>query len=391
MPDTASGHRNDEYDRVFLQRTWRPDYELGDAPLRLVDLFSGCGAMTLGVAEAAHRLGNATEVALAMDTDPAATTVYVHNFPKARVREEPVEHVFDGNPRARRLTQSERSAVAETGPVDYLLGGPPCQGHSNLNNHTRRRDPRNHLYVRMARAARVLGSRTVIIENVPPVVRDQHRAADETVTLLAELGYDVAHRALPLYEIGVPQRRRRHVVLALREHPRSAHALLDELTHTRHARTVRWAIADLEDAEGATSFDTASIPSAENRDRIAWLFANQAYDLDNTQRPPCHQDGEHTYRSMYGRLWWDRPAQTITSGFGSMGQGRYVHPTRPRTLTPHEAARLQFLPDFFDLSVVNSRKAWARMIGNAVPPKLTLELARLVIERDPVARHTSHA
>jgi DNA (cytosine-5)-methyltransferase 1 len=82
---------------------------------------------------------------------------------------------------------------------------------------------------------------------------------------------------------------------------------------------------------------------------------------------------------MYGRLWWDEPAQTITTGFSSMGQGRYVHPRRKRTLTPREAARLQFFPDFFDFAVVPERSAWHHMIGNAVPPKLTIEFGRIVI------------
>jgi DNA (cytosine-5)-methyltransferase 1 len=78
---------------------------------------------------------------------------------------------------------------------------------------------------------------------------------------------------------------------------------------------------------------------------------------------------------MYGRLHWDRPAQTITSGYGSMGQGRYVHPRERRTLTPHEAARLQMIPDFFDFSDARSRGAWARMIGNAAPWKLAYAFA----------------
>jgi DNA (cytosine-5)-methyltransferase 1 len=74
---------------------------------------------------------------------------------------------------------------------------------------------------------------------------------------------------------------------------------------------------------------------------------------------------------MYGRMRYDEPSQTITSGFSSPGQGRYIHPVRPRTLTPHEAARLQFFPDFFDFSMVKYRSSLATMIGNAVPMKLS--------------------
>lgn len=73
---------------------------------------------------------------------------------------------------------------------------------------------------------------------------------------------------------------------------------------------------------------------------------------------------------MYGRLRYDAPAQTITGGFVSPGQGRFVHPSQERTLTPHEAARLQFFPDFFDFSAAQTRTGLAQMIGNAVPMTL---------------------
>jgi DNA mismatch endonuclease (patch repair protein) len=96
-------------------------------------------------------------------------------------------------------------------------------------------------------------------------------------------------------------------------------------------------------------------------------------------RPKCHRDKEHSYISMYGRLSWDDPAQTITTGFGSMGQGRFVHPALPRTITPHEAARLQTLPDFYDLDTTKARGAWAMVVGNAVPPLLAVRLVEPLI------------
>jgi DNA (cytosine-5)-methyltransferase 1 len=117
-------------------------------------------------------------------------------------------------------------------------------------------------------------------------------------------------------------------------------------------------------------FDQTGTPSPVNRQRIEYLFAHKLFELPDAQRPDCHRLQAHSYKSVYGRLRPNEPAQTITTGFLSMGQGRYVHPSQRRTITPHEAARLQCIPDFFHFGSVSSRTALAEMIGNAVPPKL---------------------
>jgi DNA (cytosine-5)-methyltransferase 1 len=103
---------------------------------------------------------------------------------------------------------------------------------------------------------------------------------------------------------------------------------------------------------------------------MRYLVDKKVFELPNRLRPICHQNGQHSYASVYGRLLWNQPAQTITSGYGSMGQGRYVHPLGRRTLTPHEAARLQLFPDWYDFGP-GPRTKWATAIGNAVPFKLS--------------------
>ncbi|MEN8220818.1 MAG: DNA cytosine methyltransferase [Pseudomonadota bacterium] len=104
------------------------------------------------------------------------------------------------------------------------------------------------------------------------------------------------------------------------------------------------------------------------------------YNLPDLVRPSCHKNKNHSYKSCYGRLYWDKPAQTITSGFGSMGQGRYIHPLRKRVITPHEAARIQGFPDFFDFSMVNLRGDLHGMIANAVPPKITAMIINSLLD-----------
>ena len=271
---------------------------------------------------------------------------------------------------------SEQPIVERGAGAALLLSGPPCQGHSALNNVTRHDDPRNDLYLSVARVARLLAPAAVVIENVGGVGRDKRRAADRCQAALAEHGYSVDTRRLHLYELGAPQRRIRHVLVATRE----GWFDFDSL-RVAPPRTVGWAIGDLMSVDDSDAmFDTPSVPSDDNESRIDWLFDNDAYDLPNPRRPECHHD-DHSYLSMYGRLRWDEPAQTITSGFGSMGQGRFVHPLVRRTLTPHEAARLQFLPDYVDFSSVKWRTDLATMIGNAAPPILTIAIVQALCEQ----------
>lgn len=357
----------------------RPGYESKTPRLRIVDLFAGGGGLTLGLAEAARRIGRGIRVKAAVEIDRDAAGVYALNFPDAMILEEDVSEILCGTI-GRAPNRKERQFRDAVGAVDLIVAGPPCQGHSDLNNHTRRQDPRNELYVRVARAAEVLAPRCVLIENVPSVRRDRGTSVFATVTALQAAGYRVATTVIDLTDLGVPQRRRRHVLLASRDERVDPAAILDtRIVCEAHApRSVRWAIEDLLDAD-PQGIDSPSSPTKVNQERMQWLIDNGRFDLPNEMRPKCHHD-DHTYLSMYGRLGWDQPAQTITTGFGSMGQGRYVHPSRARTITPHEAARLQTFPDFFDLGADMPRKTWAHVIGNAVPPLLGVHIGQPLLE-----------
>ena len=364
-----------------LMRRKRPDFELGDDALTLVDLFSGTGGLSLGVAMAAHEAGLATDIRLALDFESSAVTSYKENFPKANASCRSVEELFE--PMAGgRLTASQRELQETIGHVDILVGGPPCQGHSNLNNHTRRRDPKNRLYLTMVRAAEVLRPSVVMIENVPAVLHDSDNVVQTARERLARAGYIVGDRVIPLVTFGVAQRRKRHLLLGIMEEalPIGAHPIDFLADGTRQTRDLRWAIGDLVDNVSESILDKASRPSAENLRRMKYLLDNDEYDLPNRLRPKCHQR-EHTYRAMYGRLRWELPSPTITSGFGSMGRGRFMHPSRARCLTPHEAARLQGFPDFFVLDTGASRSQLETIIGNAVPPQLTEVVVRRLLHQ----------
>jgi DNA (cytosine-5)-methyltransferase 1 len=361
-----SSRYRDRIDRAFLRSLEPPTLEIG-AELEIVDLFAGCGGLTLGAIEGAARAGRSAGLALAVDNDPIPLGV-LRDTLRAPERCFATADLADtlasvgGKP-----TQSERDLFGGIANGCLLLAGPPCQGHSALNNHTRHDDPRNDLYLAVGRAARILKPVAVVVENVRGVASDRRESVGRCRSVLEELGYCVAAERVDLSSIGVPQKRIRHVLVATRDRP------FQWALQQVGGRDLRWAIRDLLALEGTTPFDTAATATAVNVERIRWLIDNDEYDLPNEYRPQCHQS-DHSYRSMYGRLRWDAPAQTITSGFGSMGQGRYVHPSRPRTLTPHEAARLQFLPDYVAFGGVRHRTELAEMIGNVAPPLLAAVL-----------------
>jgi len=121
-------------------------------------------------------------------------------------------------------------------------------------------------------------------------------------------------------------------------------------------------------------FDTAPRGDRVNQDRIDWLFDNDEFDLPNARRPACHRNGTK-YTAVYGRMYGDRPAPTLTTGFGSPGQGRFIHPNRRRMITPHEAARLQGFPDSYSFELSNgnvTRQGLNKWIGDAVPSPLAM-------------------
>jgi DNA (cytosine-5)-methyltransferase 1 len=353
----------------------------GAEAIRVVDLFAGCGGLTLGIEQAAVAAGLRVEVSLAIDFEAAATGVYKANFPYANVVTDSVEAYFEGA-LGSELTQAELVIRSRHPGIQLLVGGPPCQGHSSLNNKTRRNDPKNELYARMGRAAEVLVPDFILVENVPSVRLDTDQVVQTTAARLTEIGYEVETETIALHSLGVAQTRKRHVLLASRVEGVSPKTILEALKRRepdpRH--DLRWAIGDLArmPEAGRAGYDIAPVANSENVRRMQYLLSHGLFDLPNERRPVCHQNA-HSYKSMYGRLKWTEPAQTITSGFGSIGQGRYMHPELTRALTGHEAARIQGFPDYFSFSTVTRRSEVSVMIGNAVPPALTRSIVEILM------------
>ena len=233
----------DEAERAWLQSRVAPPTGASGRSLRVVDLFSGCGGLSIGLAEAARAMNRSFDPVLAVDLDAVAAQTYADNFPSALTLTQDVEAVFPGRVGAR-LTPAERLLATRHSDVDVLVGGPPCQGHSDFNNRTRHSDDKNELYRTMVRAAEVLVPQHILIENVPGAVNDRRAVVQRTADALDALGYQVSVGVVDLSEIGVPQRRRRLVLMASLTHSVTVAEVTDR--HRRNRRSVAWAFQDLE-------------------------------------------------------------------------------------------------------------------------------------------------
>ena len=373
------GYSNDVlFDKCWLMSPLPTiSINISDNTLALADLFSGLGGMSLGVVEAGKALGINVVPKFAMDINKDALDTYQNNFPSATINGSNIEEVIDGNI-GDKITKRERSILKELGSIDILIGGPPCQGNSDLNNHTRRKDPKNSLLLKVVRFAELFSPTHVIIENVQGVKHDKGNVTMVAQNALRSMGYNVSEDLLLASKYGVAQNRRRYFLIATKNSSFSFNNI--ELNYGRNERDFLWACDDLLNFDGKDTFNTSAKHSAINQNRIDYLFKNNLFELPDSQRPDCHKDGNHSYKSVYGRMYPDRPAPTITSGFGSIGQGRFGHPLEKRSITPHEAARLQFIPDSFKFLENTKRVSLQTLIGNAVPSKLsyilTLELLR---------------
>lgn len=382
--------RQTAIDENDLRGSWLKGYLLGVRPIavgptvpsvRTAELFCGPGGLALGFGEACRDLGTHLESEAACDHDAGAVAVFSSNHRSkvrsARSASELVDHQIKGvGEKARYVYEPEfidPDWQPLVGRIDAVLAGPPCQGHSNLNNHTRRTDRRNELYFTVPAVAIAADADIVIIENVPAVVHDRSQVVRTTETLLRDHGYHIEKGVLSAARMGWPQTRQRFFMIGRRSAPPLPIAEVQAALATGPARDVMWAIHDLLDQPFDNRLHLDTELSAENQRRIKYLFDHDLYDLPNSERPECHQDGT-SYHAVYGRLHPDRPVGTITTGFLTPGRGRYIHPLRQRTLTPWEAARLQGFPDTYDFfpdpKNPTTKAKLTKWIGDAVPMPL---------------------
>lgn len=348
-----------------------------------IDLFCGGGGLSLGVHHALHKFGYDAKLLVAADKDQNAMKIVKHHFKPMINSDAPIEDwlrysvdLSGQEPSFLSFPEINDPQIKQfKGKVDLLVGGPPCQGHSNLNNKTRRFDPRNLLYFTMPAMAVCLDIPVVIIENVKSIKRASENVTEITKNIFQRYGYKVAEVVLDGLKCGVAQTRSRHFMVASKHNILDLELVLDQLS-TQHL-SFDDVNRDLPELSFASGFlESAPNLSIENKERIEYLHFSNERNLKNELRPVCHQEG-HSYPSVYGRLEGDKPSGTITTGFASPGRGRFIHPHEPRMITIREAARLQSFPDWYFEPAEKlgmNRANLQKIIGDAVPSLMVFPL-----------------
>lgn len=325
-----------------------------------VDLFSGCGGLSLGLEQAGFRVAAAVEVA------PKAIETYKANHPNVVLYSTDIR---DLDP-----FQMMSDAGINPGELDLLAGCPPCQGFSRLRTKNKSNsvtDVRNDLISDFIRFAKFMLPKCIMLENVPSLTKDSR--FELALSELEALGYNCTTQVLDAANFGVPQRRKRLIMLASRVHKPTLAKKSDLRVTVREAFSRIPTSASTEDL-------VHLIPERRSQavQRIISLIPKDGgsrRDLPDEYQLDCHKKSDG-FRDVYGRMSWDAVAPTITSGCHNPSKGRFLHPELDRTITLREAAVLQGFPPSYYFNPTHGKEAIALMIGNALPPPFIAAHAR---------------
>jgi DNA (cytosine-5)-methyltransferase 1 len=332
--------------------------------LLAIDLFSGAG----GLSEGMHKAGFKTELAFEIDElaskayklNHKTTTVITKDIQAVSIKE--VEHQLKGK------------------KIHLLAGCPPCQGFSTLRTLNKRQpvnDERNSLIKEYVRFVKALMPYTIMMENVPGLIH--YELFNQSVEILKELGYSIDYKVVNVKDYGVPQNRKRLVLVGSR------------LGEIKVAPPPKIKKVTVRDAIG-------KLPAPKNsRDRLHKVFPSHSPEVMKRIRltpknggsrkdlPPefileCHKNESIGFNDIYGRLRWDDYSTTITGGCLNPSKGRFLHPTQNRTISAREAALLQSFPARYKFPVDAPRGQLALLIGNALPPKFSFYHSRNIMK-----------
>ena len=346
--------------------------------MRAIDFFCGAGGLTRGLLDAG------VHVVAGFDVDERCKETYERNNRPVKFFKEDISRIDAAT--VRKLLGTRRT-------TDLLLAGcAPCQPFSQHKNGNQTEagqnapeaDPDSKLLGAFARLVGTIRPGQVLIENVPGLTRVKGFSTYRRfVRMLKTLAYDISEGVLDAKDFGVPQTRRRYVLIAIRGKsatpPKRAFG-----PGLANYSTVRDAISHFPPIQAGERHHfvpnhEAAVISEVNLKRLSRTPHDGG---DRRAWPPelildCHKGDHDGHTDVYGRMRWDRPAPTLTGKCHSISNGRYGHPSQDRAISLREAASLQTFPDSYIF--YGPKQHIARMIGNAVPVRLSEALGRHIL------------
>lgn len=366
--------------------------------LPIIDLFAGCGGMSLGFELAGfHSI-------LAIEKDAWASETYAYNRPGVNVITADITKILH--------PKEEYSQIDD---VFGIIGGPPCQGFS-LSGDRDPKDPRNSLFMDYMRFVKDFKPPFFVMENVPGILSSVTQKGESVknviITIANELGYNVKIMQLDASHYGVPQSRQRVFFIGIRnDYPFDPERLIPEKTTADHPITIRQAISDLPKIKACEGTEEMPYETAPDNEYQKWCRAGSdvvhnhvamrhtprlvarfhviKYGESIADVPQEHMQRKRGNATMVSgkvysqnnmRPFPDRPSPTVPASF----QSNFVHPFSDRNYTAREGARLQSFPDRYVFCGRRTTMSWEKnlsqyqQIGNAVPPLLAKALGEMI-------------
>ncbi len=365
--------------------------------LKSIDLFSGCGGMTLGFGWAGFNS------ILASDIDENCEKTFATNFPEIPFL---CGDLSD-------FKKEDFDLHIKKSDVDVIIGGPPCQGFSLANKRRNKAnvDPRNRLFYEFVKTIEWYNPKSFVMENVKGLLSMQSGKVIKQILKEFEsagiFGYNVEYKILKASDYGVPQSRERVIVIGMRKDLAIAPKFPEK--NTDKEVTVDEAISDLPQIHAGEGTEKMAYATQPKSDYQKWMRKNskavfnhiamkhtkrliERFEaikpgknlLDVWETHGSVQRGNPTEKSQIKfsqnnlRLIADKPAPTIAASF----QSNFIHPYLNRNFTAREGARLQSFPDDFIFEGMRTKMSWEKglsqyqQIGNAVPPLMAYEIAK---------------
>lgn len=346
----------------------------GEAPFQVLDFFCGSGGMSAGFASLS-KARPFFDVIGGCDIDRNAADAYSTNFDATgSVRD--INSLLEDERALENFLEDAHGYDSDKPLV--VIGCAPCQGFSaHRKRHWSREDERNTLVGAFASLATKLKPACIVLENVPEMLSGRYwKHFAEARDVLAEAGYTVRQAIYNAASFGVPQERFRSLVIAMKKD----FLMPEPLLEYENFVTVRDAIGHLPSVPAGAAHPEDELHRSAGH-KTSTLETIRAVPKDGGSRPvgvgPECLDRVKGYYDVYGRLYWDRPAITVTHYARNPASGRYIHPEQDRGLTVREAALLQSFPKGYAFS--GSFDAMFKQIGEAVPPKFSCAVAASVL------------